>query len=95
MLPSFSLQIFGVSHRSESCEISLFFRFQAKRNFRFNFKFRFRSESEGAPYSRYWVTIFPSPAGMSLTKLSLAGNNLIISGLFFFSDSYPVAKVSQ
>ncbi len=34
---------------SESCEIRLFFRFQAKRNFRFNFKFRFRSESEGAP----------------------------------------------
>jgi hypothetical protein len=25
-------------------------------------------------------TIFPSPAGMSLTKLSLAGNNLIILG---------------
>jgi hypothetical protein len=45
----FSLQIFVVSHRSESCEIRLFFRFQAKRNFRFYFKFRFRSESEGAP----------------------------------------------
>ncbi len=30
-------------------KIRLFFRFQAKRNFRFNFKFRFRSESEGAP----------------------------------------------
>ncbi len=44
-----SLQIFGVSYRSESCEIRFFFRFQAKRNFRFNFKFRFRSESEGAP----------------------------------------------
>jgi hypothetical protein len=25
-------------------------------------------------------TIFPSPAGMSLTKLSLAGNNLIVTG---------------
>ena len=49
ILLSFSLQIFGVSHRCESCEIRLFFRFQAKRNFRFNFKFRFRSESEGAP----------------------------------------------
>ncbi len=49
ILPSFSLHIFGVSHRSESCEIRLFFRFQAKRNFCFNFKFRFRSESEGAP----------------------------------------------
>ncbi len=32
--------------------------------------------------------IFPSPAGMSLTKLSLAGNNLIIPGQreFGFSD---------
>jgi hypothetical protein len=27
------------------------------------------------------LTIFHSPAGMSLTKLSLAGNNLIIPGL--------------
>jgi hypothetical protein len=45
----FSLQIFGVSHRSESCEIRLFFRFQAKRNFHFSFKFHFQSESEGAP----------------------------------------------
>jgi hypothetical protein len=26
------------------------------------------------------LTVFPSPAGMSLTKLSLAGNNLIIPG---------------
>jgi hypothetical protein len=26
------------------------------------------------------LTIFPSPAGMSLTKLSLSGNNLIIRG---------------
>jgi hypothetical protein len=26
------------------------------------------------------LTIFPSPAGMSLTKLSLTGNNLIIAG---------------
>jgi hypothetical protein len=26
------------------------------------------------------LTIFPSPAGMSLTKLSLAGKNLIIPG---------------
>jgi hypothetical protein len=33
-------------------------------------------------FSRWYtvkkVTIFPSPAGMSLTELSLAGNNLII-----------------
>jgi hypothetical protein len=26
------------------------------------------------------LSFFPSPAGMSLTKLSLAGNNLIIPG---------------
>jgi hypothetical protein len=26
------------------------------------------------------LAIFPSPAGMSLTKLSLAGNNLVIPG---------------
>jgi hypothetical protein len=26
------------------------------------------------------LTIFPSPAGMSLTKLSLAGNNFIVTG---------------
>jgi hypothetical protein len=55
ILPSFSLQIFGVSHRSQSCEIKLFFRFKAKRNFRFNFKFRFRSESEGAPYTEQFT----------------------------------------
>jgi len=29
------------------------------------------------------LAVFPSPAGMSLTKLSLAGNNLIIPGQFF------------
>jgi hypothetical protein len=29
-------------------------------------------------HSKKRVTIFPSPAGMSLTKLSLAGNSLII-----------------
>jgi hypothetical protein len=26
------------------------------------------------------LAVFPSPAGMSLTKLSLAGNNLILPG---------------
>jgi hypothetical protein len=26
------------------------------------------------------LTIFPSPAGMSLTELFLAGNNLIVTG---------------
>jgi hypothetical protein len=26
------------------------------------------------------LAVFPSPVGMSLTKLSLAGNNLIIPG---------------
>ncbi len=31
------------------------------------------------------VTIFPSPDGMSLTKLSLAGNNLNIPGRPFFT----------
>ncbi len=30
-----------------------------------------------------WLTVFPSPAGMSLTKLSLAGNNLNILLTFF------------
>jgi hypothetical protein len=31
-----------------------------------------------------WLLIFPSSAGMSLTKLSLAGNNLIIPGQWEF-----------
>jgi hypothetical protein len=31
-------------------------------------------------------TIFPSPAGLSLTKLSLAGNYLIIPGQGVFGD---------
>jgi hypothetical protein len=31
-------------------------------------------------------SFFPSPAGMSLTKLSLAGNNLIIPGLGEFGQ---------
>ncbi len=30
------------------------------------------------------LSIFPSPAGMSLTKLSLAGKNLIVPGLGVF-----------
>jgi hypothetical protein len=38
-----------------------------------------------APSTLYTVkkrlSIFPSPAGMSLTKLSLAGYNLIITGI--------------
>jgi hypothetical protein len=29
------------------------------------------------------LSIFPAPAGMSLTKLSLAGKKLIISGMEF------------
>ncbi len=33
------------------------------------------------PHCRKRLSFFPSPAGMSLTKLSLAGNNLIIPGL--------------
>ncbi len=33
--------------------------------------------------------IFPSPAGMSLTKLFLAGNNLIISGQREFGKWHP------
>jgi hypothetical protein len=32
------------------------------------------------PYSVKKLMIFPSLAGMSLTELSLAGNNLIIAG---------------
>ncbi len=32
--------------------------------------------TKGLHCKKKW-TIFPSPAGMSLTKLSLAGNNLI------------------
>jgi hypothetical protein len=35
------------------------------------------------------LTIFPSPAGMSLTKLSLAGINLIIPGQGEFGSDIP------
>jgi hypothetical protein len=31
-------------------------------------------------HCKKWLASFPSPAGMSLTKLSLAGNNLNIPG---------------
>jgi hypothetical protein len=34
--------------------------------------------------------VFPSPAGMSLTKLSLAGNNLIIPSQGEFVSDIPV-----
>jgi hypothetical protein len=34
--------------------------------------------STGNMHCKKMVASFPSPAGMSLTKLSLAGNNLII-----------------
>ncbi len=35
------------------------------------------------------LSIFPSPAGMSLTKLSLAGNNLIVHGQGEFGQWHP------
>ncbi len=35
------------------------------------------------------LAVFPSPAGMSLTKLSLAGNNLIIPGQTEFVRDIP------
>jgi hypothetical protein len=39
------------------------------------------SKTEVSPCTvKKWFANFPSPAGMSLTKHSLAGNNLIISG---------------
>jgi hypothetical protein len=37
------------------------------------------SEDE-SEHCKKGLTVFPSPAGMSLTKLSLAGNILIIPG---------------
>jgi hypothetical protein len=33
-------------------------------------------------HSKKSFSIFPSPAGMSLTKLSLGGNNLYMTSLF-------------
>ncbi len=36
------------------------------------------------------LTIFPSPAGMSLTKLSLAGNDIIILGPGSLVSDIPV-----
>ncbi len=35
------------------------------------------------------IAVFPSPAGISLTKLSLAGNNLIIPGQEEFGNRKP------
>ncbi len=40
-----------------------------------------REGNEGLSHCEKRLPIFLSPAGMSLTKLSLAGNNLIIPGL--------------
>ncbi len=34
------------------------------------------------------LAVFPSPAGMSLIKLSLTGNDLIISGLEEFGKNH-------
>jgi hypothetical protein len=38
----------------------------------------FTSPAKTIMHCKKRLAIFPSPAGMSLTKLSLAGNNLII-----------------
>jgi len=35
------------------------------------------------------LTVFPSPAGISLTKLPLARNNLIIPGQGEFGKGHP------
>jgi hypothetical protein len=40
----------------------------------------FRTQHKYLVHCKKRLAIFPSPAGMSLTKLSLAGNNLIIPG---------------
>ncbi len=39
------------------------------------------------------LAIFPSPAGMSLTKLSKAGNNLIFPANFFYSNAPKVLNL--
>jgi hypothetical protein len=57
ILPSFSLQIFGVLHRSESCEIRLFF--ASKRNEIFASISNFASEAK--------VRAHPSPPSSPLT----------------------------
>ncbi len=41
-------------------------------------------------HSKKRLAIFPSPAGMSLTKLSLAGNNWVIPGQGEFGQWHPV-----
>jgi hypothetical protein len=50
-----------------SLECFLFFVLQGRRSFRIL-------------HCKKRLAVFPSPAGMSLTKLSLGGNNLIIPG---------------
>ncbi len=37
-------------------------------------------EDERAQYNVKKIIVFPAPAGMSLTKLSQGGNNLIVPG---------------
>jgi hypothetical protein len=62
--------------------------FDRKRLYGYNFlltiSFKFfcdnkKVDSEEIVHCKKRLTIFPSPAGMSLTKLFLDGNNLIIS----------------
>ncbi len=40
-------------------------------------------------HCKKWLSVFPSPAGMSLTKLSLVGNNLIFPGHGEFGKWHP------
>ncbi len=54
-----------------SLECFLFFVLQGRRSFRIL-------------HCKKRLAVFPSPAGMSLTKLSLGGNNLIIPGQWEF-----------
>jgi hypothetical protein len=51
------------------------------------FYFTLLSSEYNFLYLASWLVVFPSPAVMSLTKLSLAGNNLIISGHGEFGKS--------
>jgi hypothetical protein len=51
-----------------------------------------RGGGERIPFSIHCkkrISFFPSPAGMSLTKLSLVGNNLILPGQEDFGQLNP------
>ncbi len=79
ILPSFSLQIFGVSHRSESCEVRLFF--ASKRNEIFASSSNFASEAK--------VRAHPTPIISFMNYLSIDPVEMDTAKDSVETDSFP------